>query len=401
MRISLQRVRLFIAETDSRAPRKLTVFTITLLALGCSRSPTDPSAALADRFQAALAEELAEYGGIGASAALWIPGEGLWCGTAGISHEGVPVSTDMAFGIASTTKPFTAALILQLAEEGRLTLEDTLDDWLPAFDHIDGTITIRQLLGHTSGIFNLTEHPGIADSVGADMARVWPLEEAVRTFVLEPHCAPGAGWYYSNTNYLLLGMIIEAATGSDLAAEYRTRFFAPLGLERTFLSVREAVTGPVAHPWDDITDSGFLEDLSGYPWEAYLSLRLTSGGIFSTPRDVVTWSRALFEGDVLEPASLAQMLTFGPTVPGEGSAGLNYGLGVDELVSYLDGQRAIGHDGNIFGYRSLMKYLPDSGIHISVLMNQQDYECLYAIAQALLRIARVHCDRVCRADIPD
>jgi len=80
------------------------------------------------------------------------------------------------------------------------------------------------------------------------------------------------------------------------------------------------------------------------------------------------------------------MLDFGPTTPGEGRPGFNYGLGVDELTDFVDGYRAIGHDGNILGYRSLMKYLPDSGIHISILMNQQYADCLYAIGQTLVRL---------------
>jgi D-alanyl-D-alanine carboxypeptidase len=357
-----------------------------LLLGGCGDSPASPDQTLAERLQASLEEVLDEFDGIGASAAIWIPGEGLWTGAAGISHGSAAVTADMLFGIASTTKPFTAALILQLAEEGLLTLDDTLDDWLPQFTNIAGSITIRQLLGHTSGIFNITEHPGITDSTGADLSRIWTLEEAVSTFTLEPHCAPGEGWYYSNTNYLLLGMIIEEATGSQLETEYRNRFFGPLGLNRTFLSVRESLEDPIAHPWEDLYGTGTLEDISAIPWEAYLSLRLTSGGIFSTPADVVTWSRALFEGTVLQASSLAEMLDFGSTTPGEGGPGLRYGLGVDELADFFDGHRAIGHDGNINGYRSLMKFLPDSGIHIAVLMNQQYADCLYAAGEALLRL---------------
>ena len=188
----------------------------------------------------------------------------------------------MRFAIASITKTFVAALILQLAEEGQLSLQDSLHRWLPDFRYIDANITIDQLLNHTSGIFNFTDNPAFWNALWADPQRNWMPEEILNQFLAPPFFAPGSQLAYSNTNYMLLGLIATAVTSSPLSQQFRNRFFDPLGLTGTFYAATEAVTGDVAHNWSDTNGDGQVEDLSVGTGISMYSMVGTAGGMVST-----------------------------------------------------------------------------------------------------------------------
>jgi D-alanyl-D-alanine carboxypeptidase len=288
----------------------------------------------------------------------------------------------MLFLVSSITKTYTAATILQLVEEGTLSLSDSLHSWLPSYANIDSTITIRQLLDHTSGVFDYYEHPAFFDSIMADPGRAWTPEQTL-TFVLEPSFSPGSEWDYSNTNYILLGMIIEEATGSTVAEEFRSRFLTPLGLQETFMSVEEELGGPVAHGWFDIDGDEILDDvIESMPMTAFMSIEWTAGAMFSSSRDLTRWTEALFSGEILTQASLDEMLTFHSlSIPGNVYDG--YGLGVGRFV--VAGHRAYGHGGETPGYRSLMVHMPESGVSITVLMNEVNGACLFSVTEGLVQ----------------
>ncbi len=177
------------------------------------------------------------------------PNGDIWKGVSGISHDTVEITTDMLFGIASTTKTYMAAIIMQLYEADSLKLSDSIYKWLPPFDNIDSTVTIRQLLNHTSGIYNVTNHPGYIDSVFVTGSRIWTPEEILETFVLEPSFPPGTDYEYSNTNFKLLGMIIEEITGNEIVSELHNRITIPLELSSTFLFPDEGYEGVRSHVW--------------------------------------------------------------------------------------------------------------------------------------------------------
>ena len=258
------------------------VFSLGLL-LSCSKnSTTEPSSKMAQQFQEVLDNSLALHNGIGISAAVLMPDQEIWTGTSGISHDDILIDENMMFHIASVTKTFVAACILQLAEEGKLSIEDSLYQWLPDFPNIDSSITIRQLLNHTSGVFDYYYNPAYSDSLVADFTRRWMPEE-ILTLVLEPDFPPGTDYHYSNTNYILLGMIIRDVTGNEVSAEIRDRFLAPLGLNSTFFEVEESIPGAMAHGWADTDDDGTVEDLIIYPYTAFFSLEWTAGAMVSTP----------------------------------------------------------------------------------------------------------------------
>jgi len=234
------------------------------------------------------------------------------------------------------------------------------------------------LLGHTSGLYGYDAHPDFWDTMGADLSRVWSPQELLETFMLEPRSAPGTTFDYSNTNYILLGLIIEQVTGTPVAATLRNRILTPLGLSHTFLMPDEQITGVPAHPWWDMDDDGVIDDLSTVPYEAFYSMAWTAGALVSTARDLVTFSQALFGGDLIGPASLAQMLDFNPTG--------NYGLGLHKW-DLLPGVMIVGHRGGTPLSDASMEYLPDYGIHFAVILNWRSYVCNEAISTALVRTA--------------
>jgi len=316
---------------------------------------------LAQQLQNVLDEAIINYNIKGLSAALSTPNGDIWKGVSGISHDTVEITTDMLFGIASITKTFTATIIMQLYEADSLELNDSLHKWLPPFDNIDSTITIRQLLNHTSGIYNSTDHPDYIDSVFVPGSRIWTSEEILETFVLAPNFPPGTNYEYSNTNFRLLGMIIEEITGNEIVSELHNRITTPLGLNSTFLFPYEGYEGVRSHVWypyegGDTVDVTHLVDTTAF------SAAWTSGGLLSNAEDLVKWSKGLYEGDILNDTTLALM-----KVPGPYSNGY-YGLGT--AINYLYSQPIYGHSGNYI-YRSKLWYVPFDSISISVLSNQQ------------------------------
>jgi len=367
----------------------ITIATILILIMfficSCSKdSPPEPKKTFAQELQITLDETLESNNGIGASMTVITSNGEILNGVSGVSHGTTPISSDMIFNIASVTKTFTAALVLQLAEEEALTLEDSLHEWLPNYPNVDSTITIRQLLNHTSGVYDMWDFPAFFDSLSADWTRRWTPEETIKSFTLESYSVPGTEYHYSNNNYILLGMIIEAATGSNVATEIRNRFLGPLGLDHTFFAVEEELIGEVAHGWYDMPpEDDILEDISTIPKTSFYSIEWTAGAMFSTAEDIARWSQALFQGNVLSQSSLNQMLDFDHhSIPGVASSG--YGLGITLYYpNEFNGAESIGHGGECPGYRMIMMYLPDEGIHITIMMNESNAECFWAIIDAV------------------
>ena len=361
--------------------------------LGAAQAASTPT--LAEALQQVLDTELVNHDGIGVSAAVIIPGRKPWLGTGGVSHDTVAISPDMLFGIGSNTKNFMAALILQLAEEGKLSLEDQLNKYLPNYANINNTITIRQLLNHTSGVYNITEHPLIWDSIFNNPFKIWTPEEILTNFVKRPYFPPGNGWHYSNTNYTLLGMIVEVVTASKVSTELRNRFWDPLGLTRTFLDIEETIppTEVFAHRWYDISGDGIPDDMLLIFRTSEFSAYWTAGAMFSTAEDVAKWSQALFRGNVLSRASLDQMLTFHSPTPGEPQM-IGYGLGTVKFAPVLvAGEEAYGHGGWVFGYSTVMAFLPDYNVSIAILLNLNDEDCLAAMANGLIEVVTDYLSR--------
>ena len=335
---------------------------------------------LASRLLRALDSVRILQGVPGASASVLIPDEGIWLGASGVSstYPAVPITPDMLFGIGSNTKALVSTTILQLADEGLLSLDDSLGRWLTPHPNITGSVTIRQLLNMTSGLFDYLNDSGKeGDSVFANPTRYWTPEEIITTFVGPPHRPPGGPYSYCNTDYVLLGMIINRITDSSVSAQLRRRIFAPLALDRTFLAAEEPLVPPVADPWDGGAD------FSAMPITAHYSILWTAGGVMSTAENMARWGKALYEGSLLSQTSLDQMLSFIPA-SGGGTTGFNwtgYGLGV-RAGSFL-GKNVFGHGGQVMGYVSVVAYLPQAKASFAVLLNASEPDEL-AFLTALL-----------------
>jgi D-alanyl-D-alanine carboxypeptidase len=332
----------------------------------------------ADVLQQGLDQVRSDYGIVGVSAAVVVHGQLVWAGVSGESSPGVPITSEMYFDVGSIAKNYVATLILRLSEDGLLSLDDPLSRWLPSFDDVDPRVTIRQLLGHTSGIANFTANHDFWGAVLRDPTRMWTPEE-VLTYIGPPDFPPGTSWEYSNTNYTLLGMIAERAAGSSLSEALHSRLLEPLGLTHTVLEAEETVPGPIAHAWFDLNGDGSYDDISVLDRTSQVSAAWAAGGMVATAADVARWSCALFEGKVLSADSLRQMLDFRdvsmPPTPING-----YGLGV--LRAVVSNREYWGHGGDMIGYTAMMFYAPKERISIALLINQDFVD--YSVGPPLL-----------------
>jgi D-alanyl-D-alanine carboxypeptidase len=340
---------------------------------------------LAYALQRALDSIRITQGVAGVSAAVLVPEQGVWLGVSGFSSRIPPMNADasMLFGIGSNTKAFISATTLSLVDAGMLSLDDSLSRWLPSYRYITGSVTIRQLMNMTSGLYDyLNDSNAQGDSVQANPTRLWTPEELLRTFVGPPHRPPGGAYSYCNTDYVLLGMVIKNITGRSVSSQIRERILTPLSLNHTYLEVEESSVDPVAHPWD----SGI--DFASIPVTAHFSTLWTAGGVMSTAENMARWVTALYEGKVITQAALAQMLTFVPmsSTAATGFEWNGYGLGVRQGSYY--GKKVLGHAGAVMGYVSITGYIPRTGAGFAVLFNASEGStgrALTALFDAYLR----------------
>jgi D-alanyl-D-alanine carboxypeptidase len=365
----------------------ISILLVTLfLFTSCSHDINSP---IEKQFQEVLDEGISKYYDEndvrGVSAAVILPDQNIWTGVSGISHDTVSIKPDMLFAIGSITKTFVATLTLKFVEEGVFSLDDPLSKWLPAYPHIDSTITIRQLLNHTSGIYMFWSNQQIWDDLKKDRTRVWTPEE-VLSYIKEPYFAPGEGFRYSNTNYLLLAMIIEKATGSKLSTEFNKSFWEPLDIDNAYLSIEEDIPSNQAHVFgDNFNNDGSNLDLTFLPRASHESITYGSSGLFMTAEDLARWCHALFEGEVLHQQSMDEMLNFVDVDIGFGPSKRGYGLGVILFKGRLsNGERAIGHSGGNIGTSVYMVYLPEHHFTIVVMMNDFNDEYSQAITKDLI-----------------
>jgi D-alanyl-D-alanine carboxypeptidase len=305
------------------------------------------------------------------------PGMVVWISAPGYRFEGASGFANLmdetrmppegAFRIGSITKMFTATVILQLAEDGVLTLDDPLAQWLPEVaDQVPygDRITLRHLLAHTSGLFNVVEHeayyPDLFAAIVVDEATGAPTLACVErdpndtlaryVYGKDALFEPGARWRYSNTNYTLLGMVIEAATGMPLAEAYRASIYEPLGMGSTFLDCYEDPAIDVVHGYTGSGDT--MADLT----ELHESVGWSAGGLVSTASDLVAFGSGLFGGALFDdPETLVEM-----TTPATNSSN---GLGV-----FLQ-PGSMGHAGGIAGFRSVLNYATDIDTVVVMLYN--------------------------------
>ena len=306
-----------------------------------------------------------------------------------------PVTRQTSFAIASVSKTFTAALILALAEDGIVDLDAPVRQYLPALKKISVKVKVRHLLDHTSGLRDFFFHPSIDHLLLSRPDRRWSSAQALK-YVGKPYAEPGKSWHYSNTNYLLLGMIAEVAGRKPLADQVRIRFLEPLGLDHTWYEPQDKAPADVAHGYRFTSTSTAAPaiDLSDgtplVPFTSVVTAAGGAGGFASTARDLAHWAQALYGGRILRPEFLASMVD--PSTTKALKSSIPYGYGTQ--VIDIDGVRTLGHSGRLLGFRSAMRYLPDQGISIAVVTNQSRTDPA-TIVRALLRVALTPVETTC------
>jgi D-alanyl-D-alanine carboxypeptidase len=343
---------------------------------GLSPHPTLAADPLAARLDAVLAAAIDE-GIPGAALHLEQGGKVLYSGAAGVSslERKIPMRATDRFRIYSITKTFTATVVLQLVDEGILTLDDTVSRWLddpvvaqiPNVDHV----TLRQLLNHTSGIYDFcddSDSPFWDDAFlgpGADWTKVWTVPQLLAYAggdAHAPYFAPGEGVAYSNTGFLLLGLIVEAATGGSFGDELRKRILEPLALRDTFLAEGAQLPEGLVDGYELM--DGVLVNVS----VINLSWVWTAGGIVSTTADLARFARAVLDGELLSPESRTAMFTF--------TAGTQYDMqfGMGVIRFQTPNGTLVGMDGGSAGGNSTMQRLDPTDLTVVVLVNQDPDE---------------------------
>lgn len=333
------------------------VSTATALLAGCgsnaeTQQPTPPPTLTArDAAVQSDLDTIVDSGVAGMIATLTADGHTTTL-TSGVSNldTAQPFPPNVQVRIGSITKSFTAAILMQLVGEGKLNLDDPIDTYLPGMvsgDGVDGrNITVRQILQHRSGLPEFAGDPRTDELIAAAQHRTVSPDEALSVALEKPaQFPPGTEYKYTNTNYLIAGIVIERITGNSYSDELNQRIFTPLNLEDTYLPMSGELDIRGPHPTGYEKDNdGVVTDVSqiepSVPWAA--------GAIVSTGTDLNTFFLRLLDGTVVEPAELAQMQQFLPT--GDGQPG--YGIGID-ATDLSCGARLIGHTGSIPGYHTI------------------------------------------------
>lgn len=266
-----------------------------------------------------------------------------------------PNTPETKFRIGSVTKQFTAAAILRLADEGKLSLSDSLAKFFPDFPNADA-ITLRHLLTHTSGLHSYTEKPGFFGQVTRPIAPA----DLIASFQKDtPDFPPGTNFRYCNSAYFLLGEIAAKVSGQSLGDYLRTAFFEPLGMKDTGIFVNS--TPPAGSALGYAVQDG--KATLALDWD--MSWAGGAGALYSTVGDLFRWTEALHGGRVLKPESLKAMTTPNPLPPG--ASGMHYGYGL--VVSETQRLRTIGHNGGLQGWSSNLVWFPEQHVTIVALAN--------------------------------
>ncbi len=327
--------------------------------------------ALKSRIDTIATDVLKETGVPSASIAVVQDGKLVYTHAYGMARlqPAMAATTDMRYSIGSISKQFTAAAILLLQQEGKLSLDDPVGKYIPGLTDGD-QVTIREILSHTSGY----EDYWPEDYVMVTMMKPTTAQQILDVWGKKPlDFDPGTQWQYSNTNFVIAGRIVEKVTGEPLMKFLEQHIFRPLGMKSVWNSDQDALTHA---------------DPTGYYRHALGPLRpapaegrgwmFAAGELAMTPHDLALWDQSLLAQSVLSPASYKEMFTAVKLKDGKDT---HYGLG--EEVRTLDGHKAIEHSGEVSGFVSDNEVLVDSDAAVAVLTNQDAVDAAISIAHLI------------------
>ncbi len=269
----------------------------------------------------------------------------------------VPMPADAMFEVGSIAKQFTAVATLQLRDEGKLSLDDPITKWLPDFDTRGNTVTLRHLMDHTSGIVGITELPEFGILVTNSR---FPRDSAYALINRQPFQFPtGTAQVYNNSAFILLGMVVERASGMTYENYVEQKIFTPLGMTRSSYCNSSEIVPRRAHGYGVQNGMVRRAPTNVHTWP------FAAGSICSTAGDLVTWLKALHGGKVLSARSYQEMTTASSLSDGKR---LRYGMGVG-VGTDPRGLKVIGHGGAIGGFVGQADWYPDAQMAVVVLMN--------------------------------
>lgn len=315
------------------------------------------------RIRAAVDRGLAQTGTDGAAFGISVPGRRAYVMARGVANTATRrrMTARLAAPIGSITKTFTVTMLLQLADEGKLELDSTIDRWYPRIPQAD-RITLRMLANMTSGIGDYVN--AAIPKVCARPQRRWRPDELIRIGAGLPRAfeKPGSESSYSTTNTIILGRVIERVTGRSYGRNLRARLLKPLGLGRMGLKTGPTIPEPSTHGYTKICGNR-VEDTSR--WN--LSWGWAGGALYGTVRDLLTWGRALGTGATLSRRAFADRLTSlsPPTAPGLLDW---FGLGV-QINAQGPERPVLYHTGEVLGNEAIFQYYPATGVAVALLVN--------------------------------
>ena len=290
---------------------------------------------------------------------IWAPGRGKFVrafGTGDLSTK-APLRLDDHFRIASNTKTFTATAVLQLVDKGNLRLQDDLEKFIPGIPY-GNQITIKELLNMSAGVYDFTSDEELVKKFVDDpLLPGWTPQDLIPVIQShKPSFAPGTAVVYTDSNYVLLGLIVEKVTGRKLGDVIQTEILDKLGMKETSYPTTPDIPAPFSRGYYPITDALPREITEINP-----DFPAGAGAMISTLRDLRIWVKALATGKLLCPATQKLRLETNPFTGGGSATG--YGLGILNLSGFL------GHNGAVLGYSSVMFYLPGSDATFVVIGN--------------------------------
>ncbi|THA31232.1 serine hydrolase domain-containing protein [Streptomyces sp. A1547] len=313
--------------------------------------------AVAAQLDAAIRQVMRQTKVPGVTVGLWAPGKGSYVKTFGVADKatGAPMTTGLHVRIGSETKTFTVTALLQLVDQRKIGLDDPIGKYVKGVPNGD-RITLRELAGMRSGLFNYSMDENFNKKLQADPEQSFTPQQLLDYAFKHPvQFAPGAEFDYSNTNLILLGLVVEKITGRPLHEVIAKDVLAPAGLRRTVFPTSAALPDPYAHGYTNQTASGKIEDATR--WNP--SWAWAAGEMISDLEDLRSWARTLATGRLLTPATQAERLKTTPmNIQGDG-----YGLGIFNVQGW------IGHNGSIPGYEVLPVYLPQAQATMVILLN--------------------------------
>jgi D-alanyl-D-alanine carboxypeptidase len=309
------------------------------------------------KLDGAVKDTLKKTGAPGVIVGLWAPGKGSYVRAFGVADKKskARMSPDLYMRIGSETKTFTVTALLTLVDQKKVGLDDPVSRYVDGVPGGDG-ITLRQLAEMRSGLYNYTDDPNFQKALEGDPKREFvPAELLAYAFQHPSQFSPGSRFQYSNTNTILLGLVVEKAAGMPLREYMRSKVLGPARLKHTVFPEGRAFPNPHARGYTTQTKDGKEADATD--WNP--SWAWAAGAMISDQQDLRAWARIMADGTLLSKATQAQRTAYLPT----SYPGIGYGLGI------FDNHGWIGHNGSLPGYQSATVYLPEAKATMVVLLN--------------------------------